>query len=533
MMITFVKKYLRRGGTRLLLALIVCLALLLPPKVQAEQIVINECFARGKGKRPDWIELYNPGSSPVSLGGWSLTDKPDNPRKWIIPEATVIRPRGFCVFFADKKNRGNHTNFKLDPSGEYVGLSHAKGDLVDSITYENQQHHASTGRFPDGAPGWFVFSDPTLGAPNTRESLTVPITQKIKRLQIPAPFVSPAGGSYTTSKRITITTDVPTATIHYTTDGSLPTEDSPVSHEPLTITQTTVLRCRAFTKGNQGSATSTQTYLIGEPTHLPVLSLVTDPANLWDAETGIYIKGNQWKRHGYNKSLYNWKQSWKRPCNVEFFDTEQTEKINIPAKIKISGGRSRNFPQKSFTLALPGKSDEMFRYPFFPHKNIPASKTILLRNSGDDWQYTMFRDILMQSLLIHRMDIDMQDAQPAVVFLNGEYWGIYNIREKLDKYYLQANHHCDPKAIDLIKTYSDIKAGDLSAYQAMLRFIGSHDLTDSQNYETITRQIAIDEYINYQLAQIFYDNCDWPDNNIAWWRERNAQGRWRWIRWWN
>lgn len=523
------KKIYSPASTNILLLLFISCAVLIPQPVHASQIVINECFARGKGKRPDWIELYNPGNNQISLAGWSLTDNPDTPRKWIIPEGTHIRPHGFCIFFADKKNIGNHTNFKLDPSGEYVGLYDAKGQPVDALTYEKQSHQASTGRFPDGASGWFMFSDPTLGAPNSRESLVIK-TARGKNphlLQVPSCF--PQGGAYVTPLCVTIATDIPSSIVHYTTDGSVPTKDAPIYTTPLQITRTTVLRYRAFAAGKRPGTVGTQTYLMNEASTLPIFSLVTDPANLWGGEAGIYVKGKKWKRHGYNKRLYNWKQSWKRPCNVEFFDTAQTQKINIPAKIKISGGRSRNFPQKSFTLALPGKSDEMFRYAFFPHKNIPASKTILLRNSGDDWEYTMFRDILMHSLLIHRMDIDMQDAQPAVVFLNGEYWGIYNIREKLDTYYLQANHHSDPNAIDLIKTYSDIKAGDLSAYRAMLRFIRSHDLADPQNYETITRQIDIDEYINYQLAQIFYDNCDWPDNNIAWWRERNAKGRWRWI----
>ncbi len=524
-----IKTYLQTGAANILLPLLVCCAILIPQPVHASHIVINECFARGKGKRPDWIELYNPGSSQVSLAGWSLTDNPETPRKWIIPDSTRIRPHGFCVFFADKKNIGNHTNFKLDPNGEYAGLYDAGGQLVDALTYEKQPHQASTGRFPDGGPGWFMFSDPTLGAPNTRESLVIKTSGKKDLLPIPAPSLFPKGGAYAAPLRITLTADAPAVTLHYTTDGSVPTEDAPIYTAPLEITRTTVLRCRAFSGDKRSGATATQTYFINEATSLPVFSLVTDPANLWDEETGIYVKGTHWKRHGYNKGLYNWKQSWKRPCNVEFFNTSRTCSLNSAARIKISGGRSRNFPQKSFTLSLPGKSDEMFNYAFFPHKDIPASKTLLLRNSGDDWEYTMFRDILMQSLLLHRMDIDMQDARPAVVFLNGTYWGIYNIREKLDKYYIQNNHSCDPDTIDLIKTYTNIKAGNLSAYEAMLRFIRSHDLSDPQNYKKIEQQIDIDEYINYQLAQIFYDNCDWPDNNIAWWREKNPDGRWRWI----
>jgi hypothetical protein len=127
------------------------------------------------------------------------------------------------------------------------------------------------------------------------------------------------------------------------------------------------------------------------------------------------------------------------------------------------------------------------------------------------------------------MDIDIQDYCQVTVFLNGVYWGIYNIREKLDKYYLQNNHQCNSGNIDLIKNYSEVKAGSSARYNTMIQFIKTHDLAVPKHYQAVTEHIDINEYINYQIAEIFYDNCDWPQNNVACWREKISEGRWRWI----
>jgi hypothetical protein len=499
--------------------------ILVSASTHASSIAINEIFAQGKGKRPDWIEVYNQGNVPVDLGGYTLTDSRKKPRRWVIPESTIIRPHDFLLFFADKKDFENHTNFKLDAGGEFVGLYDPSGKCIDAFAYTNLPEPGSWARFPDGGKTWSFCTMPTMGSTNKKPAQPVKNASKVT----PVPEIFPTGGRYAQPQRVVLKSTDPTTQIYYTTDGSLPTTRSRQCSEPLSIDTTTVLRCMAARQGESPSEIVTQTFLIGEKSILPIISLVTDPKNLWDDQTGIYVKGTQWKQNNYDKELYNWKRSWKRPCNFEFFDDSSTTKINISCKIKIFGGASRNLAQKSFSLNVLDPSKDSFRYSFFPQKSHESFKSILLRNSGDDWNQTMLRDVLMHALPYERMDIDIQAWSPSVVFLNGKYWGIYNIREKIDPYYITNNYGIDPQKIDMIKCYNDIKSGNSSDYNSTIAFIRTHDLSKQENYNTVARQIDIDEYINYQLAQIFYDNCDWPQNNIAWWKERTPQGKWRWI----
>jgi hypothetical protein len=492
----------------------------------AQHIVINEIFALGKGKRPDWIELYNSGNATCDIGGFTLSDNNKKIHKWTIPNNTFIRPGGFVLFFADKKNVENHTNFKLDAGGEFVGLYDPTGNCIDSITFNKFTTAGSLGRYPDGAKQLTFFTAPTMGGPNVTSAPSSMFTDPQPG---PAPEVSPQGGHYNRPQQVIIRASVPGTRIYYTTDGSLPTLQSSQYKEPLTISSTTVLRCISVDAENRSSAVVTQTFLLNEYSALPTISLVTDPRNLWDEETGIYVKGKRWKRRNFNKALYNWKQSWKRPCNFEFFDKTSAPRINTLCTMKIFGGVSRNMAQKSFSLQVVDPATDSFAYAFFPQKNIPEFKSLLLRNSGDDWKQTMFRDTLMHALVHKRMDMDIQAWAPAIVFLNGTYWGIYNMREKLDPWYVTNNHGVAPENMDMIKCYTDIKAGSDDAYKALISFIRSHDLTDIQHYTTFENQIDINEFINYQLSQIFYDNCDWPDNNIAWWREHKDDAKWRWI----
>jgi hypothetical protein len=487
-------------------------------------IVINEIFAQGKGKRPDWIEVYNHGSAPIDLGGYTLTDSRKKPYKWTIPESTILRPHDFLLFFADKKNFENHTNFKLDAGGEFVGLYNPSGNSVDSFTYSSQKNVGSWGRYPDGQ-AWSFTPTPTMGSSNAQPAKRSEPTLETTS----APAICPKGGNFAKPQSITLQTSSPNTRVYYTTDGSRPSPISRRYTRPLQIDTPTVLRCMAVQEGKRPSEIVTQTFLIGVVPTLPVVSLATDPRNLWDDETGIYVKGSHWKRNNYNENLYNWHQSWKRPCNFEYFDTSAVQQINMPCLMKIFGGVSRNLAQKSFSLNVIDPATDSFNYPFFPQKKHTVFKSLLLRNSGDDWKQTMFRDVLMQALLHDSMDIDIQAWASVIVFLNGSYWGIYNIREKIDPYYITNNYGIDPNRIDMIKCYTDVKAGDLTAYKTLIAFVQSHDLSREKNYKTTAKQIDIDEYINYQLAQIFYDNCDWPGNNIAWWRERDAHGEWRWI----
>jgi hypothetical protein len=177
----------------------------IPTTAQAHDIVINELFPAGKGKHPDWIELYNTSEKTLSLDGYSLTDNARTPRKWVIPTNTIIRPHEYLLFLADKKNVQNHTNFKLDKGGEFLGLYDPAGHCVDSITFGSQSQDNSLGRYPDGTLTWFKFSEPSMKAPNTRSARLADLRKQSPSIPPTTPKIQPAGGKYSQSQQISIT----------------------------------------------------------------------------------------------------------------------------------------------------------------------------------------------------------------------------------------------------------------------------------------------------------------------------------------
>jgi hypothetical protein len=164
--------------------------ILVSASTHASSIAINEIFAQGKGKRPDWIEVYNQGNVPVDLGGYTLTDSRKKPRRWVIPESTIIRPHDFLLFFADKKDFENHTNFKLDAGGEFVGLYDPSGKCIDAFAYTNLPEPGSWARFPDGGKTWSFCTMPTMGSTNKKPAQPVKNASKVT----PVPEIFPTGG---------------------------------------------------------------------------------------------------------------------------------------------------------------------------------------------------------------------------------------------------------------------------------------------------------------------------------------------------
>ena len=276
------------------------------------------------------------------------------------------------------------------------------------------------------------------------------------------------------------------------------------------------------------SSIITHTYFINENITLPVISISTDPENLWNDEIGIYCIGTNGIT-GYGVTANYW-QNWERPINIELYEPNGNIAFNINAGISI-GGMRRNMKQKSFRIFARNKyGTAEINYKIFDDKPINKFKSIILRNGGlPDFTSTIFRDGMMQSLLIGQMDIDYQAYKPSVVFLNGEFWGIYNIREKLNEDYLASNHGVNPDNVDLLECNAHVIEGDALHYNTMLNFIISNDMTLPTNYNYIKSQMDVDEYLNYQISQIYFANYDWPGLNIKFWRPKAENVKWRWL----
>ena len=469
----------------------------------------------------DWLEIYSAEDTTVLLDGLYLTDDLSEPFKWRIPDNTILRPGYRLIFWADGRDTLRHTNFRLSKDGEQLGLFSAAGTVIDTMTFPVQHTDISYGRMPDGGSDWNYLRQPTPGTANQGETYEG---------TCPQPEFGLTGGFYNTPVLVRITSPAPNGSMRYTTDGSLPDELSPLYTMPIRINNTRVIRARTFQSGHMPSTVVTNTYFINESLTLPAVSVSTDPVNLWSDESGIYVEGTNGIPGYCSNTPKNWNQDWEIPVSLEYYLQNGEPVFQVNAGMKIGGGCTRKYPQK--TLAIYARSvygADKIRYQIFKDKPIDTFNNILLRNHGQDWYRSLMRDGMMQLLVFDRMDIDWQAYQPAILFLNGEYWGIHSIREKHNEHFLAANHNIDPDAIDILYGNAKVKQGSNQRYLDMIDFISSADMNDPANYAGIKKQIDIDEYINYLIAEIYFANIDWPGGNIKYWRPHGEQGKWRWI----
>jgi hypothetical protein len=442
-----------------------------------------------------------------------------------------------------------HTNFTLDKNGEKIFLTRPNGLLADWLPSVEVPRDVSWGRQADGTTNWFFFATPTPGAPNT----TLGATDFLNKVK----FSTPAG-FYTTNLTVALlTTNHPAGTqIRYTTDGSEPSATSPLYIGPLTlgpragtpnnissiptaggwqaplgeVFKLHVIRARAFRTNSLPSEVNTASFCVdarGRGRYsLPVISLASERANFFDANRGIYVCGNT--------PGCNYAQSgdlWERPCHVEFFETNGTRAFAQESGVRMHGNTSFGFPIKALRLhPLNQKGSGPFEHRIFPDLNIDKFYRLLLRPSGHDYYLTMMRDGLMQGLM-RETGIDMQAYRPAILFLNGEYWGIHNLQEAFDEHYFSTHYPAvSEDAVDYIEGYAPSAAannGDATHYHNLMAFMTANSLTNASNYAWVQTQMEVDNYIDYKVSETFYYR--WDIGNHRLWRPHTATGRWRWI----
>lgn len=364
------------------------------------------------------------------------------------------------------------------------------------------------------------------------------------------PVLSRESGFYGENFDLEISTDSENGNIYYTLDGSEPTLQSEIYTEPINIEENgdnslTVVRAKVLSENNTMSDTVTKSYFVHEKFEerfdLPVFSLVTDPDNLFDEENGIYTDENAFNRGS----------DWERPVHLDFFEADGNLALEQELGIRIHGGASRNYAQKALRLYAKSEydSNEYIAYDFFTdlekmngEGKLTEFKRLILRNSGNDWSQTMFNDALMQSLVESFGTVDTQAYRPAVVFLNGEYYGIQNIRERFDEYYFKTHYDIDEKDLVILEYNGTLYRGsnsDIYHYQNMIQFIEENSLEEDENFKYIQTLMDTENYRDYFASEIFFGNRDWPHNNIKFWRkttdsfEEDApyghDGRWRWL----
>lgn len=485
--------------------------LLIAWSVQAQDVTINEILARNtntsfdaKGEYEDWIELQNNIDNPIDLKGYWLTDDIENDKKWYISESLILDANKQIIIWCDDDEEAGilHADFKINADGEciYFGLDEV---VIDQICFGPQKKDISYGKIADGST-WKYFENPSPSNKN-------PSTGKDGFTELPTP--SHTQGYYQDTFNLEIKTS-DNSTIYYTMDGSLPNTSSFEYTAPLLIKSNTVLRYFAHQENFIDSDVISQTFIKDKTTDLPSIFIAMNPDHLFSQETGIYAEENV-------------AYLWERPTNISLLQEKNETLFQLDGGIKLSGASTRYLPQKSFNITTKSKyGKKHIAYPIFENSTIAEYDGIRLRMSGNDNESTFFRDALMQKI-VSQTHIDVQNYRPTTVFLNAQYWGIYNIREKHGAQYIKSKHNIEP--IDFIDQNDKVSIGDTLFLHETKQFFEENTdrFHEAEIYNSALKMIDIDNFIDYYIAQIYFANSDWLSNNTKLWRPKN--GKWRWL----
>lgn len=502
------------------------------------QVVINEIsnanlsnFYTPQGKAEDWIELYNAGGSTVNLEGYALSDGGSG--KWFFPN-TTISPYSFKIVVASGDNVYSggvyHTDFKIGNDENTIRLYDASGQMIDECVkgYKLQLDH-SYGRTPDGGGTWCYFNTATPAASNNPSVCYEGYE--------PPPVFSVKGGSFSSAPSVQISSSSPTGVVRYTTNGNTPGAFSPVVPGAISPFSTTVISARTFSTGNKlPSAVVNNTYFINESFSLPVFSITTDSLNLWDYNTGIYVMGPN-ADTAYPHYGANFWQKWEKPAYAEYYNKQQEKKFESQVGLQIFGGYSRVFPQKSFELKYRKEYGAgKMPVPLIPDKpNIQSYEDVILRNGGSDNFSTHFRDAFMHNLM-KSTHTDYMAYEPALMFMNGEFWGFYELRERQDEKYIENNHGISSGKVDFLSHEGSLftHSGSDTGFYNMYNYIMSANPLDPAFYTRANRMLDIENFVDYFIAETYYGNKDWVGdwvNNIRIWRGQEGPGKWRYMLW--
>jgi uncharacterized repeat protein (TIGR02543 family) len=394
-------------------------------------------------------------------------------------------------------------------------------ELVDSVTFGVQTTDVSFGR--NATNGWSWFGTPTPEGPNVTGTLT-----DLK----PAPSLTASlpSGFYTNAQSVSLDCTGAVTAVRYTLDGSVPGPDSPVYSNAVAIAANTILRARAFVTGWIPGPILTRSYFVGEPADrtLPVLSFVVDPATFFDGIIGIYTNNGSYPHKGREV-----------PVRVEFFETNQASAFAVNAGVRIGGENNWPYAQKPLNIHMRGKyGDDVINYPVFPGEPFGTYGKLNIRNGGDTWTTDMLRDAMMSPILRGQAQTDPTGYRPTVVFINGRYWGIQDIRKMFDPVFFATEHHLAADTYDLVEYAHDYSqatdnvalmadTGTIDAYEDFHAFYTTHAMSQATNYAAMQEKMNVDSFIDYVVVNDFGVNTSWPWNR-EFWCGRAPGSKWQW-----
>ncbi len=515
--------------------------------IAAGSLIINEIQSKNVDMFMDpsfnyggWVELYNPTSKAINIGGCYVSDDPDDLLKYHMPDDLGSVPaHGFKNIWFDHNNRYGlayrQVNTKLDCDGGTVYISDENGNLITSQEYPEGIGRASWARTTDGGDEWGWTAEPTPAASNATSTFC---TQ-----QLAAPEVNTNGQLFEKNSDLVVRVKVPSgATLRYTTDGTTPTLTNGKTAETyrFSVSETTVYRWRLFQDGKLPSPVTTRSYIRRDRNYtLPIVSVVTDQKNMTSNEYGVDVAGSGNGRSGNGTSYaVNFNMDWDRPVSFEYI--EQNPKPNTDgyfqqeADLSISGGWSRKQTPRSFKIKATKTYDlNSLDYQFFDTKPYNKNKVLLLRNGGNDGHaQERIKDAAIHEM-VRRSGLycDLQDWNPCHVFVNGKYRGMQNMRQPSNKALGYSIYGIDTDEIDAFEMSVD--SGYVQMSGTREKFDEWYDLSGHAADEDVWKQLCdlvdMDEYCNYMAVQFNLQNWDWPHNNLKGFRERREGAKFHMV----
>lgn len=498
-----------------------------------------------------------------------------------------------------------HTNFSIGREGEYLMLTSSdKASVVDMFEPVSIPRDFSFGRKPDGSETWVFFDKDgaSPGATNNRSQASSGVIDSrlnpsfskkggfytgdfvlsiadssnieiyytldgseptknslryIEPLVIGKSSVLPGHPVQIIEKGV-----IPQYPISYIKTNPEEAADMMQWHKPeREIFKATIIKARAYAQNGDMSEVVTHSYFVDAKINsrytFPVISLTMDIDDLFGYENGIYVPGKVYYDNGYGDSYWgtpnaNYHQrgrEWERPAFIEFFEPTGKLGFSLNAGVRIHGSGTKVLPQKSLRLYARKDYDirDSFSYDIFSGATKTGTdelladfRRLILRNGGQDFYRTIFKDMMLQSLIEHEA-IDTQASRPAILFINGEYWGIQNIRERFDLHYLASNYNASAEDFVMVISTGSLDhgmPGDERHFKDMVSYVRNNDMAKQENYDYIKTQMDVENYIKYVAFQMNIGNHDWPSNNVNAWRYKTEynpdapyglDGRWRWM----
>jgi len=448
-------------------------------------LIINEVMNNNYSYLPqngneyyDWIELKNNSKSTINLKDYYLTNSLNTIKKYQLPDVELKSGEMYVLMASGDINLTNnsyiHINFKIsDVESLYLTKD---GEVVDSMFVANVPLGYSFGRHSDY--GLYYFPKPTPKAENGSGTSSVAY----------APEFSVESGVYNDNDGINLEI-LGNGTVYYTLDGSTPTTSSKEYNGPIFLNKTTVVKAISYVDGKLNSEVKTSSYIINENHKLPVMSVSLNP--------------NSFK----NLQRDAWNTELEYSAYAELY--EDGKSFTIPCGIKLFGGSTRGLAKKSFALKFRKRYGEpSLSYQVFENRDYSEYNSLILRSGSQDQESAFIRDILMTSLVEGVTNLQVQAYKSIILYINGEYWGVYNIREQVDDDYISNNFNVSNEGANIVRIDNDITTGDGKKYFDLLNYLSTHDISKTSNYEYVKEILNIESYVDFWIAENWVSNND-------------------------